>query len=187
MKHINLLPTKKQTELYYEDLFHSTSVAVVLGVVILLFGIVAQIFVMFYLENKDTKLNTDIQTLKQQTDKTENAAQKNQIKIINSQMQDFEKLANESPQWSKVLIAFGGLVPKGVKVGSFTADAKTGTVKISGYSATRELVIELYNNINTDKDHFKDINYPLENVSKPIDVQFNFTFFIQDGVLIPKL
>lgn len=186
MKRINLLPKQKQTELYYEDLYHSTSVAVILGVVILALGVVVQIFVMFYLENKEAKLMAEIETLKQQTDKTENNEQKKQIRLINSQMQDFEKLAKDSPQWSVVLKAFGGLVPKDVKISSFSADSKTGKVEIAGYSPTRELVIELYNNINADKDHFKDINYPLENVARPTDVLFSFAFTIQEGVVIPK-
>lgn len=187
MKLINLLPSKKQTELYYEDLFHSTSIAAALGVVILLLGVVAQIFVMFYLENKETKIGVEIGIYKQQTDKTENAEQKTQIKLINSQMQDFEKLAQSSPQWSKVLLAFGALVPKGVKISNFEADSQTGKVKVIGFSPTRDSVIEFYNNINADKDHFKDVDYPLENVSKPTDILFNYSFTIQEGVLIPKL
>ncbi len=186
MKHINLLPPNKQTDLYYEDLYHSTAVAVALGVLILLTGIVAQVFVSIYLQNKTSKLIEEIQIQKQQTDKTENASQKAQIKLINSQMQDFEKLADQSPQWSKVLIAFSKQVPKSVKVDNFTADAKTGKITISGYSPTRDLVIELYNNLSSDKDHFKDVNYPLENVAKPTDILFNYSFTIQDGILIPK-
>ncbi len=186
MKHINLLPPKKQTELYYEDLYHSTAVAVALGVLILMLGIVAQIFVSIYLQSKTTKLNSEIQTLKQQTDKTENAEQKTQIKMINSQMQDFEKLAKDSPIWSKVLLAFSKQVPKTVKIDSFQADAKTGKITISGYSPTRDLVIELYNNLNSDKEHFKDVDYPLENVTKPADILFNYSFTIQEGILIPK-
>lgn len=186
IKHINLLPSRKQTELYYEDLYHSTSVAVVIGVVVLLLGVAFQIFVMFYLQTKGNNLAAEIATSKQQTDKTENADQKQQIKLINSQMQDFEKLANDSPQWSKVLLAFGSLVPKSIKISNFEADAVTGKVKIIGFSPTRDAVIELYNNISADKDHFKDIDYPLENVSKPTDILFNYSFTIQDGVLIPK-
>lgn len=186
MKRINLLPSNKQTELYYEDLYHSTTVAVVLGILILSLGVLAQISVLFYLQNKEVKLVKEIEVLKQQTDKTENSEQKKQIKLINSQMLDFEKLAADSPVWSKVLSAFSALVPKEVKISSFDADAKTGKVEISGYAPTRESVIELYNNINADKEHFKDINYPLENVAKPTDVQFNYTFTIQEGVVIPK-
>lgn len=187
MKHINLLPKHKQTELYYEDLYHSTLIAVIIGVVVLMLGIVAQIFVMVYLGSTEKRVSAEVETLKQQTDKTENAELKKQIRMINNQMTDFEKLAVNSPKWSKVVSAFAKLVPKGVKINTFRADSKTGKIDITGYSPTREMVIELYNNINSDKEHFKDINYPLENVAKPAEVQFNYTFYIVEGVLMPKL
>lgn len=185
MKRINLLPQLKQTDLYYEDLYHSVNTLVFLSVGILLLGIVAQIAVWVYLEQREAHVVQDVIDLQQQIDKSENAQVKQEIREINALMSDFETLGKSSPQWSVVLKAFARLVPNGVRISSFVADAKTKEVEISGYSPTREMVIELYNNINADKENFKDINYPLENVAKPTDVQFNFTFFIQDGVLIP--
>ncbi len=184
MKRINLLPQNKQSELYYENLFHSVSVAAVIGTAILLLGILAQAGVWIYLQRSETKISAEVEVLKQQIDKSENAELKQEIKVINSQMVDFQNLNKISPQWSKVLESFARLVPEGVKITEFTAESKKGQIDISGYSPTREQVIELYNNINTDKTNFKDINYPLENVAKPTDVQFNFSFFIQDGILI---
>lgn len=186
MKRLNLLPHHKQTELYYETLYHSISVAAVLSIAILLLGILAQVAVMFYLGAKEKSVTLQVEDLKQQIDRTENAELKQEIRFINSQMQDFETLTKTSPQWSKVLKAFSQLVPSGVKINTLSADTKTNKVEISGFSPTRELVIELYNNINSDKINFRDVDYPLENVAKPSNVRFNYSFFIQDGVLIPK-
>lgn len=186
MKHLNLLPKHKQQELYYEDLYHSVSKAVVLSVGVLLLGVTVQFGVWFYLGNKETSVNARVEELKQQIDKTENAKLKQEIRLINSQIQDFQTLSSQSPIWSNVLKAFSALVPSGVKISSFSADIKTKKIEITGFSPTREQVIELYNNINSDKEHFKDIDYPLENVSKPANIKFNYTFFIQDDVLIPK-
>lgn len=186
MKRINLLPIHKQSELYYEDLYHSVSVAAVLGVLILLLGVVAQVAVWFYLDAKEKSVTIEVDTLKQQIDRTENAQLKQEIKLINNQMVDFESLSKLTPKWSAVLTAFAKQIPADVRISSFTAEVKTGKIEISGYSPTRELVIELYNNINSDKEHFRDIDYPLENVAKPTEVNFNYSFFIQDGILVPK-
>lgn len=186
MKRINLLPQHKQSDLYYEDLYHSVNTLVVLSVVILLLGIVAQVLVWIYLQRKEVAIVERVTEMQQQIDKSENAQVKLEIREINTLMKDFEGLTNSTPQWSRVLKAFARLVPNGVLISSFVADSKTGEIEISGYGPTREQVIELYNNINGDKTNFKNINYPLENVSKPVDVQFNFTFFIQDGILLPK-
>ncbi len=186
MKRINLLPQHKQSDLYYEDLYHSVNTLVVLSVVILLLGIVAQVLVWIYLQRKEVSIVERVTEMQQQIDKSENAQVKLEIREVNTLMADFEGLSNSTPQWSRVLKSFARLVPNGVLISSFIADSKTGEIEISGYSPTREQVIELYNNINGDKANFKNINYPLENVSKPVDVQFNFTFFIQDGILLPK-
>jgi Tfp pilus assembly protein PilN len=186
MKRINLLPQNKQTELYYENLFHSVSVAVIIATIILLLGILVQVAAWVYMQRSEAAISAQVEQLKLQIDKTENAELKTQVKLINSQMVDFQNLINISPKWSKVLNAFAVLVPSEVKITEFNADVKKNQIDITGYSPTREQVIELYNNINADKENFKDINYPLENVAKPTDVQFNFTFFIQEGVLVPK-
>lgn len=185
MKRINLLPQHKQVELYYEDLYHSVNALVALSAVILLLGVVVQVGVWVYLDRKEARLVVEVTELQQVINKSENAEVKQEIKDINAQMTDFDKLTTSSPQWSKVLKAFAGLVPNGVLINNFISDSESQEVEISGYSPTREQVIELYNNINASKEYFKDINYPLENVAKPTDVTFNFKFYIQDGILTP--
>ncbi len=185
MKRINLLPHNKQQELHYEQLFHSIMVAVVLAAGILLLGILAQLIVWTYLSRSQESAIREIEALKLATDKTENAELKKQIRTVNSQIADFRNLLVQTPQWSTVYNALAAQVPSGVRLNRLEADAKTLKLDIAGYSPTRELVIELYNNINADKVHFKDIDYPLENVAKPRDVQFKFTMYVQDGVLIP--
>ncbi len=184
MKRINLLPKLKQRELAYERTLYSLSVAATAGVVILILGVLLQFGVWTYLNNKMQASTAEIEQLKRVANKSENATVKEQIKKANSQISDFNSLLSKTPKWSKVLTAFAANVPYSVKITQFTADATKNEVTIAGYSPTRDLVIDLYNNINADKNHFKNINYPLENVTKPTDVKFNFTFSIADGVLV---
>lgn len=184
MKRINLLPRGRQHELNYERTLYSLTVAVVIAVVILVLGVLLQFGVWSYLNRKVVASTAEIEELKRVANKSENATVKEQIKKVNSQISDFTTLAKRTPQWSKVLAAFVADVPDGVRVTSFTADTVKSEITIGGYSPTRDLVIDLYNNINADKEHFKNINYPLENVTKPTDVKFTFTFGIVDGVLV---
>ena len=186
MKRINLLPKQKQTELYFDNLFHSILVAICIAVAVLLFGIFIQIGTWLYLDQSLGLLSTEIEGVKSSSNKTENAELKNQIKSLNVQMKDFDDLAAGTPVWSTVLQSFAKQVPNGVKISMFDADATNGKIQISGYAPKRDQVIELYNNINNDRDFFKDIDYPLENVSQPTDIIFKFTFYVQDGVLIKK-
>ncbi len=186
IKRLNLLPKAKQEELHYEQLFHSVSVALSLAVAILLAGIVAQLLVWTYFDRTQVGMAHEIEALKEATDKTENAELKKQIRVVNNQVDDFANLLTKTPQWSVVLDAFAAQVPSGMLINRFDADTAKLKVDIAGFSPTREQVIELYNNINADKVNFKDIDYPLENVASPLNVQFKFTFFVQDGVLVPE-
>ncbi len=186
MKRLNLLPKSKQKELSRERLFFALTVAGCIAVLVLLVGFVAQIAVSIYLNDTSSRVETEIEEVKKTANKTENAAVKQKILAANAQIEDFAQLSDKSPQWSEVLKAFIKHVPSGIKVTSFSANADTKEVTIVGFSPTRDAVIDLYNNINSDKEHFKGINYPLENVAQPTNVTFTFTFTIVDTVLIKE-
>lgn len=184
MKRINLLPKSKQQELVYERALYSVTVAIVIATVILLLGVLVQFGVWTYLNRKVQASAAEIEELKRVANKSENANVKEQIKAVNAKLNDFSNLTAKTPHWADVLAAFVKNVPEGVKITNFNADAEKNEVSINGFSPSRDLVIDLYNNINADKEHFQNINYPLENVTQPTNVQFNFTFSITDGVLI---
>ncbi len=184
MKRINLLPKLKQRELNHERTLYSLAVALIAATVILLIGLLVQFGVWTYLNRKMKVSETEIEQLKAVANKSENSTIKEQIKQVNAQIQDFTNLTAKTPQWSVVLSAFVKNIPNGVKVTQFDGDAVKKEVTISGYSPSRDLVIDLYNNINADKEHFKNINYPLENVTQPTNVRFYFTFQLADGILI---
>lgn len=186
MKHINLLPKTKQSELAHESAFYSVAVAVGICTAILLVGVLVQLAVGFYINRAAVSIEAQIEQLKKMANKSENAEVKKQIMETNAQITDFSSLAKSTPEWSEVLEAFVSDVPAGIKVTQFDGELKTGEINIRGYSPTRDQVIDLYNNINADKTHFKDINYPLENVTQPTDVRFNFQFTVADGILTPK-
>lgn len=186
MKRINLLPKIKQRELAFEQTLYSVRVAVIFAVIILLFGVVVQFGVWVYLNRKIKFNEAQIEQYKLLANKSENASVKEQILKANSQITDFATLSAKTPKWSSVLAVFVHNVPIGVKIISFEANSAKQEINISGFSPSRDLVIDLYNNINADKEHFKNINYPLENVTRPNNVMFHFTFTIADGILIGK-
>ena len=183
MKIINLLPKQKQQELRYDELYHSIGVAAVLAVAILLLVLVLQLGMSVYLSHIRGTTEKNIERIKQAIDKQENNEIKNRIKLINAQMTDFKSFVDSAPTWSRVLLAVSKQVPEGVKINTFAADAATKKITINGQSPTRESVITLYNNINQDHEDFRDVDYPLENVARPTEVNFHFTFFMQDKLL----
>lgn len=183
MKTINLLPQSKQQEFYYHRL---------LGSLVRLFWIAGSSFVLVllaqfgtrvYLEHEINIVQEKAEQVKRASNKDENAKLKKQIQAINSEIVDYTNAAKDAPKWSNVIVAFSKLVPDKVYIQSFVVDSAKRQVSINGFAPDRESVIALYNNIAGATEQFSGIDYPLENVSKPTDVQFHFTFTVEEKLL----
>jgi hypothetical protein len=117
------------------------------------------------------------------TNKEENTKLKEKIVSYNGEIADFKSLNEQTPHWSKVVEAFSKDIPPGVKVSQATFDVSKKKVDINGFAPTRDLVLQLHSNISEDKKSFFNVDYPLENVARPTNVKFHFTFYIQDSLL----
>ena len=183
MKTINLLPKPRQQELKFEGILHRFLLVIWFSLFsfALVFGI--QLGTKIYLQQKAKSITNQIKELSQQVNKTDNATLKTKIKSVNDVVSDFITLTAASPKWSHFLKAFSILPPVGVSILSVTVDNKSKQVQLNGYSPSRDLVIEMYNNLNNDKTHFSNVDYPLENVVKETDINFHFSFFVNSPVL----
>lgn len=180
---INLLPKEKQQELKYQAIASGMVKVWWISIGTFLIVVCAQLATKIYLEHQASQLAGSIEQFQQQVNKQDNAAIKVKITAINNSIGDAKTLRDESPKWSNVFKAFSDLPPQAVNITSFVVDSKNKSIAISGRAPTRESVIELYNNILGDSKHFSGIDYPLENVAKPINNNFHFTFSVLDEVL----
>lgn len=183
MKIINLLPQPRQRELYYDSILRNLWMVVLCSALSFVVVFLAQFGTKLYLEMQESLMKSQIQSLKTEIGKQENATVKDKIKTANGLIGDYNKLATGSPKWSQLVKAFVVLPPDGVKINNFTVNPQTKSITITGLSPTRELVIALHDAILNDKDHFFGIDYPFENVALPTNVSFHFTFFYKDSVI----
>ncbi len=136
-----------------------------------------------YLSGEQARLQSSIDQLKQFTNKEENSNLKAQILTLNDVVADYKILSSNLPKFSKVVREFAPLVPFGVEIDNMRIDSSQATVQITGFSPTREKVIQLYENIVASSQKFPNVNYPLENVAKPVDINFHFTFNINPELI----
>ncbi len=108
---------------------------------------------------------------------------KKQVKVLNAQITDYNQLAVAAPRWSRVLERLAQVAPPGLQVTSFTVDSNKRVATITGFSPTRDLVISLYNNLVQDTEYFEAVNYPLENVAKPANINFSYTFTVKEQAI----
>lgn len=182
MRVINLLPKTRQEELDYDAISQGFYSLIVLSLCSFAIVFLAQFGVKFYLESRYSSVQSSIALLKTQVNKNDNAQLKAQITQINNIIFDYNNLASSAPQWSRIIKAFAPLPPPGVQINSFTVNAAAKTVLITGFSPTREGVIQVYNNILADSKDFYKIDYPFENVAQAKNVAFHFSFSIQDAL-----
>lgn len=183
MKLVNLLPKPKQRELQFEVAYHSLVVFIEVAFVSFVAVLLVLLVTKFYLAREIKVYDEQIVGLHVVVDKDENADLKKQIQKINGFIGDFNGLAAQTPAWSKVMRALSGHIPDGVVLQSLTADLGKAKIDIRGVASLREQIITLHDNIERDSEHFSNIDYPLENISQPTNVQFHFTFFIKEDLL----
>jgi hypothetical protein len=183
MKIINLLPRDRQQELRYEKMYRSMVRFAELSAITFVVVFALQFMTRLYLGQQARVLNTEIEQAQRSSNKQENATLKQRIKTINTEIGDYNLLAMGTPAWSRVLAAFAAQMPEGMTLDTFKADLVKKKIDVHGISPSRELVIQLYNNISRDDKEFFNIDYPLENVQRATEVPFHFTFFIKDELL----
>jgi type II secretory pathway pseudopilin PulG len=179
MKTINLLPKPRQRELRFDSVLHSLWVVITLSLISFVLVFLAQYGTNFYLQRQAQDIKAQVVALQDEVGKQQNTNVKNQVQTVNNLIEDYKNLAAASPKWSKVIKAFAPLPPSQLKITTFNVNSSDGLVRITGQSATRDPVIQLYNNILGDSKDFYDIDYPLENISQPTNVSFHFSFYIQ--------
>lgn len=183
MKQINLLPKPKQKELANETLFRGVVRFLEVSALTFLLVFLAQLATWSFLRADEANLGKKTEAIKKLSNKEENAKLKEQIREINGQINDFKNLLDGAPTWSKAMRQVAQHVPNGVRITNVVADTKTRKLEVRGYSPTRESVLDFYNAVRNDTEHFVGINYPLENVARPIDVSFLFTIELKETLL----
>lgn len=183
MRIINLLPREKQKELVYRKTFRAVIALIWFTAASFAVVLLVQFAFKAYLQGEEASLKSQIGELKKQASKEENAEIKNRVKVLNDLVADYKSLSEQVPKFSKVLRAFAPLAPEGVSINSMKIDAAERSVDLTGYSPTRELVIKFYDNMVEANADFPNIDYPLENVARPVDIAFHFTFNINPELL----
>ncbi len=183
MKIINLLPKPRQQELRFENIYRGIVRTIFVSLASFVLVFVAQAGTKVYLTAEKNSLEQQTQKVQQQINSNNNEDLKIKIETINNLATDYLNLAAGSPAWSKVLQAFAIIPPPGVQILSFQLDPVSRQVMITGFSPTRDLVIQLRTNLVNDTQDFSNVDYPLENIARPTNINFHYTFTVNESLL----
>jgi Tfp pilus assembly protein PilN len=178
MRIINLLPLARQNELRYEEY---ARFVILTGVFVLLALVAAYGVLLFGL----TTVQSRISSLKHEIEEKEERLQAfTQVEIrdraseLNHMLLVFERAEAVRILWSPILQEFASQVPTDVVISRFVVSQTTKQVSVSGLARTREDMLRFRENI-LSSTKFRDINFPLSNLSKPVDIPFRYTFYLK--------
>ncbi len=182
MRVINLLPLAEQRAIKQETLFRSFrkflffSLTTYILIIAILFGW------KFYLQSTLVGVDVDIKKNQAIVDSQDNNAIRQAVQKSNNTVVDYLNFTATNPKWTNVLNELAEIVPSDVILTSLVANTKTGKIDILGVGLTRDAVLTLRSNIAASKT-FKNINLPLENLQKPNNVVFSYTFYLAEGAI----
>lgn len=176
MKVINLLPKSEKKELELETISHQILVFwIMVLVTLLLFVGVAWVF-KFYIAQLIAANDRLIAESQQQLQSQEYVQLHDQIISLNGEVSDMKNLNNHHYNWSQAMLQLSSLVQPSVQFNQLTFNAATGEIDVSGQTKVRQDVIDFWANV-VKSPYFSKINFPLTNLEKPVNSDFEFKFY----------
>ena len=97
-----------------------------------------------------------------------------QIKEINTKINEVEKIQAEAVNWSYLLSLLWEQTPKGIFFNKISLNKDKNSLILNGLSDTRENLLVLKSLIE-DSGYFKNINFPISNLLKKENVNFTIS------------
>lgn len=182
MKQVNLLPKIEQRQIRLDVVTHQLLrfwVIVPASVVILIILVFAsQIYLRTQIASTSDQIAAEAQSLK--TADTQNL--ESQVLDLNQQIRLVETVKKQHYEWSKALVELDRLLPNDLVITVVSLDRATGKIDLTGTAQNRDSILKFWSNVKKST-MFKDINFPLANLEKPVDASFTFTLVINEEAI----
>lgn len=98
-----------------------------------------------------------------------------QVENLNKDIRDLNTIQEDYVVWSNVITEIAQLVPPGNRIDELRIDTNGNTFKLSGFSSTRNNLLQLEENLEESDLIGKDFKSPLSNLLSPRDIEFEFS------------
>lgn len=173
---MNLLPIsqKKKVKLgiTYQNIIFSGLILVLLILILIVFLGGFLIFLNFKYHSIEKRITVE-QSRIIQTETVKGMERK--IKELNKEIDKLEEFQTSQSNLYQILEKITRNLFLEVKVYSLEMDRGIGRVAVTGYSASRENLLVIKEILETSPD-YKNIDFPLSNLTNPRDIDFNFSF-----------
>jgi len=109
--------------------------------------------------------------------KFEQSQLREEVGVFNQDLRNFQTLAAGKTEYSEALREFASILPTELTLDRF-AILEDGRVEVMGRGATRTSALRLRQNV-LGSPHFEGINFPLKNLEKARDGEWNYRFSVK--------
>lgn len=176
---MNLLPLRQKKRIklliLYQNIIFSGLILIILIVVLIIFLGGALIFLNFKYQEIERKVIAE-QSRIIYTETVEGMERK--VAEVNRELVSLKKFQDRQSRFNQIIENIYNDLLSDVQVHSFNMDDKTKRVIITGYSATREDLLEIKNTLESSLS-YENVDFPLSNLvnSKNINFRFSFTYY----------
>jgi Tfp pilus assembly protein PilN len=162
---INLLPEKEKRALKKERLYQSIFISV-----LIICLVSAVIGLELFLAKRTLENSLSLYTLMIKREEDEVTEK---TKRINSELLAIDEIQNNYFEITPILISLSEITPKNSYIKFFSFDKEKKEFQIKGWAKSRSDLLEFQNNLEKSK-FFTEIEYPLSNLLKEEDIDFEF-------------
>lgn len=174
---INLLPTQYKRELKQEESFR---LVLILGALFLIF-LVSLILILFsikiYIQGQKESLKILIDLEEETFQIPENRHLRKEIASANQELAKLKLFYQEQTDLTEILEKISQILPQEMYLTTFFWQESASRITLSGFSPLQETLLELKKNLKEEKN-ISEIEFPLTNWLKPVDINFQVTFKI---------
>jgi len=180
---LNLLPKKLKKEAELERVNIS-----IIGMFILLLIIVGLTVELLFATKKFlltniTALESQQQAYEQYLESEINTEVGQNIKNINKLSSRLDKIQKDRTPWSQTLAELANITPDEMKITGLDGNKRDKTIKITGFSPTREQLLT-YTKTLENSEYINKVDLPSTHLSNPTDINFKLTAELSDKALM---
>jgi len=174
---INLLPPEEKKELIWEE---KKKLSLILGILILVFLISLilvlssiKIYISSQVEVQKFILSQEEKKFKESEAKTF----QEKLEFLNQELTNLNSFYQNQIDLIEIFEKVSNYIPSGVYLNSFSFTADTSQISLTGFSPTREILLEFKKNLETEKK-FKEVYFPPTSWLEPTNINFAVNFKI---------
>lgn len=174
---INLLPPKQKEELLTEERF---KLSLILGILTLIFfiSLILILFsIKFYILGQYNYQKVILSQEEKRFKESEIKVFQEKLNFLNRELSNLVSFYQNQINLTEILEKISNTLPPGVYLTSFSFSADTSQISLTGFSPTRETLLEFKKNLEEEKN-FSQIYFPPTSWIEPTNINFSINFKI---------